>query len=251
MKGIHAFKFEPNNSREAKRPVAISFHGGPGYLSNTNAQDFYSLILLSKGFVVITSNYRGSGGYGLTFEQSDNGYKRNEQAEDMKALVEWIKAQPDLEPERILLIGVSWGGYMVNESLIRFPELFLGGICISGNTDIAATASNPFFPGWAKEEFGDTDNQEVKHFLDSISPYNNSSRITRPLYLIHGTDDPRVGVDQARKLFDALESEHKDVWYLEAQGQGHLIFPRSPLESFYQLSSINQFINKCLNESAE
>ena len=248
MKGIHAFKFEPINSREAKRPVAINFHGGPDYLSNPIAQDFYSLMLLSKGFVVITPNYRGSGGYGLTFEQADNGYKRNEQVKDVKALVEWIKNQPDLDSEKILLLGVSWGGYMVNESLIRYPELFLGGISISGNTDIAATASNPFFLGWAKEEFGDTDNPQMKQFLDSISPYNNASRISKPLYLIHGTDDPRVGVDQAKKLYEALESEDKDVWYLEVQGQGHLIFPRGPLESFYQFSSVNEFVNKLLGE---
>lgn len=246
MKGIHSFIYKPQNPETKKLPVLIMFHGGPdSYDSPYNA----NIAQMGNGkFAVITPNYRGSAGYGVTFEKSDDQHKRGKQIEDVKALVDWIKKQEDLDHKKIILMGTSWGGFMTMASLAKFPDLFLGGISINGATlDLDAERSSGLLVGWDAAEIGDRSNPKINAAIREVSPVSNAKYITRPFLMYQGARDARVSVESARKIVKAIEENGGDnLWYIEATNYGHTGTNMSPLERIYLFSTMNQFMQELI-----
>ncbi len=245
MTGIHTFMYEPIDSDSDKRPVVIAFHGGPDALFTPVAAPRNPLfsLFISKGYTVLLPNYRGTWGYGTTFERADDGFSRQSQIKDVGALLDWIKQQPNLDSERIVLFGESWGGYFVMESLIRYPDAFKGGISMVGVSDLKSIAQNRFFCGWERGEVGDLSEPGMAEFLDSISPRNNASQITKPLYINQGGEDPRVVPGPGRKMADAMEQADQSVWYTEIPYAGHGIGGAAPQDLIYTAASIMEFLD--------
>lgn len=109
---ISGFLYRPPASFSGKRPVLINIHGGPegqyrpGFLGRNN------FFLNELGVAIVYPNVRGSSGYGKTFLKLDNGYLREDSVKDIGALLDWIATQPDLDAERVMVLGGSYGGYM-------------------------------------------------------------------------------------------------------------------------------------------
>jgi dienelactone hydrolase len=247
MSGIHSFIYKPKRPETKKLPVLIMFHGGPDTYDTP-----YSMLaaqMVQNTFAVITPNYRGSAGYGVTFEKSDDQYKRGEQIEDVKALVDWIKTQKDLDHEKIILMGSSWGGFMTMASLAKYPDLFLGGVSINGATvDPDAQREAGLLVGWALTEIGDKNDREINAALRQVSPVTNAQFITRPLFMYQGARDARVSVESARKIVNTIEENKGTVWYIEASNSGHTSTSTSPLEGIYLFSAMKQFIDELIEE---
>lgn len=245
MTGIHTYMIAPDDSTAEKRGVVIVFHGGP----DTSLTPMFAMmnplvgLFLARGNVVLIPNYRGSWGYGTTFEQADDGRKRESQIDDVGALVEWIERQPNLDSERILLMGESWGGYLVTQSLIRYPDAFVGGISIVGVSGLTSIAQNRFFCGWERE-VGDLAEPGMAEFLDAISPCNHAAQITKPLYLLLGGKDPRVPPDPGRKLAAALDQAGRDVWYVELPNAGHGMNGAPLPQVIYAASTMVEFFDR-------
>ena len=247
MKGIHSFIYKPRQPKTKKLPVLVMFHGGPDAYDvpyNTSM-----VPLVDNKLAVITPNYRGSAGYGVTFEKSDDQHKRGKQIEDVKALVDWIKTQEDLDDERIVLMGTSWGGFMTMASLAKYPDLFLGGISINGATlDPDAQREEGLLVGWDAAEIGNRDDPIINVAIKEVSPVTNAKFITRPILMFQGARDARVSVESARKIVNAIEENEGNVWYIEAKNAGHTGTQTSPLEGMYLFATMKQFMKELIEE---
>lgn len=247
MEGIHSYIYKPKQTSGTKYPVLVMFHGGPD--AYDEPYNMLAAQMTQNKYAVITPNYRGSTGYGVSFEKSDDRDKRGKQLEDVKALVDWIKTQKDLDPEKIVLGGASWGGFMTMASLAKYPELFLGGISINGATlDPDAQRETGLLVGWDEAEIGDRSNPEINAAIRQVSPVTNAQFITKPLLMYQGARDARVSVESARKIVKAIEENGGDLWYIEASSAGHTGGAQSPLEGIYLFSAMMQFLDKLMEE---
>src|SRR5262249_52357596 len=109
---ISGFVYRPSHQYPGKRPVIIDLHGGPDEQARPGLIYADNYLINDLGIVKIYPNYRGSGGYGRTFVNLDNGLRREDAIKDIGALLDWIKLRPDLDPERVAVRGVSYGGFM-------------------------------------------------------------------------------------------------------------------------------------------
>lgn len=246
MTGIHTFMYEPVDSEDEKHPVVIMCHGGPDILITPMQAAVNPLfgLFISRGYTVLVPSYRGTWGYGTTFERADDGFDRESQIDDIGALLEWIRQQPNLDSEHVVLVGESWGGYLVTASLVRYPEAFKGGISMVGVVDLKSIAENRFFGGWERGEVGDLSEPGMAEFLERISPCNHPDRITKPLYMNLGGQDPRVLPEPGRKMAEALEQAGREVWYTEIPDAGHGIGGAAPPDIIYVATSIVEFLDR-------
>ena len=119
---ISGFLYRPHARFTGKRPVIINIHGGPEGQSRPGFQGRSNYFLNELGVAIIYPNVRGSSGYGKTFLDLDNGYKREESVKDIGALLDWIAAQPDLDAGRVMVTGGSYGGYMTLAVSVHYAD---------------------------------------------------------------------------------------------------------------------------------
>lgn len=221
-RSISGFLYRPQAKFKGKRPVIIDIHGGPEeqYRPVFGYEDNYFLNEL--GVVKIYPNVRGSSGYGKAFLALDNGTHREDAIKDIGSLLDWIKTQPDLDADRVLVEGASYGGYLALSTAFAYSDRIRGAISESGITNLASFVANT--EGWRRElqrsEFGDERDPKVKEFLARIAPLNNAQKIKKPLLIIHGQNDPRVPVAEAAALVAATK-DRIPVWYILAKDEGH------------------------------
>jgi len=219
---VSGFLYRPPAKFKGKRPVIIDIHGGPEeqYRPTFGYEDNYFLDEL--GVVKIFPNVRGSSGYGKTFLALDNGTHREDAVKDIGGLLDWIKTRPDLDADRVLVEGTSYGGYLALSVAYAYSDRIRGAISESGITNLASFVEHT--EGWRRElqrsEFGDERDPKIKEFLARIAPVNNAQKITKPLLLIHGQNDPRVPVAEAAALVAATK-DRIPVWYILAKDEGH------------------------------
>jgi dipeptidyl aminopeptidase/acylaminoacyl peptidase len=221
-RSISGFLYRPPAKFKGKRPVVIDIHGGPEdeYRPGFGYEKNYFLNEL--GVAKIYPNVRGSSGYGKTFLALDNGLRREDAVKDIGALLDWIKTQPDLDADRVLVVGASYGGYLALSAAYAYPSRISGAISESGMTNLGGFVEHT--EGWRRDiqraEFGDERDPKIKQYLERIAPLNNAQMIRKPLLIIHGQNDPRVPVDDVTKLVGATKGRIP-VWYVLAKDEGH------------------------------
>lgn len=218
---ISAYIYKPSGT--GPHPVIISIHGGPEGQSRPFYSSTYQYWLAELGAAVVVPNVRGSTGYGKTFTGLDNGYRREDSVRDIGALLDWINAQDDLDSERIVVFGGSYGGYMVLAAMTHFNDRLRGAIDIVGISNFVTFLENtaPYRQDVRRPEYGDERIPEMRAFLESISPLNNASKITKPLLIIQGLNDPRVPASEADQMKRIVRGNGGEVWYLAAKDEGH------------------------------
>ncbi len=222
-KMISGFMFSPPKSFAGKRPVIINIHGGPEGQSLPTFQVANNYYLNEIGVVIIYPNVRGSTGYGKTFLSADNGFKREESVKDIGALLDWIAQQPQLDKDRILITGGSYGGYMTLAVSTFYSSKIKCAIDIVGisnfNTFLKNTES--YRRDLRRVEYGDERDPEMATFLEKISPLNHAEKIKHPLFIVQGGNDPRVPRTEAAQMAEKIRQNNGVVWYLEAKDEGH------------------------------
>lgn len=179
---IPGFIYRPPSTFTGKRPVLISLHGGPvdQYRPTFGYDDNY--FSNEMGVVRIYPNMRGSSGYGKAFLDLDNGEKRDGAVKDIGALLDWIKTQPDLDAERVVVQGESYGGYLALAVAENYSDRISGTISDSGMTNLATFIENT--EGWRRDvqrpEFGDERDPNIRAFMDRTAPVNNADYIKKP-----------------------------------------------------------------------
>src|SRR6185369_15975724 len=219
---VSGFLYRPPDKFTGKRPVIIDIHGGPEEQYRPTFGYEHNYFLNELGVVKIYPNVRGSSGYGKKFLKLDNGLMREDAVKDIGALLDWIKTQPDLDADRVMVEGASYGGYLALSSAYVYSDRIRGTISDSGISNLATFVERT--EGWRRglqrSEFGDERDLKMKQFMQRIAPVNNADKIKKPLLLIQGQNDPRVPVAEMTR-FVAATKDRIPVWYVLAKNEGH------------------------------
>ncbi len=207
---IHAQLFKPADLRAGeRRPAAIFFHGGSRrqmllgwhynyYYRNTYAFNQY---LASRGYVVLSVNYRSGIGYGMEFREAlDYGATGASEFHDVLGAGLYLKSRPDVDPDRIGLWGGSYGGYLTALGLARASDLFAAGVDLHGVHDWNDVIQN-FEPSYEPEKW-----QALARLAFDSSPMASIKSWRSPVLLIHGDDDRNVPFGQSVMLAEALRA---------------------------------------------
>ena len=218
---IPAFVYRPRE--EGPHPVIISIHGGPEAQYRPGFSSTFQSWIAELGAAVIAPNVRGSSGYGKEYVKLDNGFKREDSVKDIGALLDWIAEQPDLDENRVAVYGGSYGGYMVLASMVHYSDRLRGGVDIVGISNFVTFLENTqdYRRDLRRVEYGDEREPEMEAHLQKISPSNNADKITAPLFVAQGQNDPRVPVTEAQQIVEVIRDAGYDVWYMNALNEGH------------------------------
>ncbi|MBL8977526.1 MAG: S9 family peptidase [Gemmatimonadetes bacterium] len=220
---ISGFLYRPPARFTGPRPVLISIHGGPegqstpGFLGRTN------YFLLELGAAVLLPNVRGSTGYGKTFVKLDNGMRREDAVRDIGALLDWIGTAPGLDPDRVMVTGGSYGGYMTLAVATLYNDRICCALDVVGISNFVSFLTNTesYRRDLRRAEYGDERDPAMRAYLEGIAPLHRAGRITKPLFVVQGGNDPRVPRSEAEQMVAAAKRNGSPVWYLLATDEGH------------------------------
>jgi dipeptidyl aminopeptidase/acylaminoacyl peptidase len=217
---IPAWFYPPANAGSEKYPVIFDVHGGP----EGQAQPTFNHVhqyFISRGYVLFVPNVRGSSGYGKNYIALDNVEKRMDSVADLAYAVKWLSKQPSVDPNRIAITGGSYGGFMVLSALTTYPDLWAAAVDIVGISNFVTFLENTssYRRSHREGEYGSLEHD--REFLKSISPIHHVDKITAPLMVIHGANDPRVPLGEAEQMVSALRGRGVPVEFLVYDDEGH------------------------------
>ncbi len=244
---ISGFYYRVNQKKfSGKRPVIINIHGGPEGQSMASFLGSSNYTTNEMGIAIIYPNVRGSSGFGKTFIAKDNGYLREDSVKDIGFLLDWIAKQPELDSDRIMIMGGSYGGYMTLASAFQFANRIRCSVDIVGISNFNTFLKNTeeYRRDLRRVEYGDERDPKMAEFLEKISPLNNTDKIKKPMFIIQGKNDPRVPVTEATQMRDKLKAQGNVVWYLEAKDEGHGFRKKNNVD--FQRLAVIKFMEKYL-----
>jgi dipeptidyl aminopeptidase/acylaminoacyl peptidase len=218
---IPAFLYRPPGP--GPHPVLVYLHGGPEAQYRPYFSSTFQYLVGELGMAVIAPNVRGSNGYGKSYLKLDNGFRREDSVRDVGALLDWIGSRSDLDANRVVVQGGSYGGYMVLASLVHYSDRLAAGIESVGISNFVTFLENtqPYRQDLRRAEYGDERDPGMRAHLISISPLYQVEKISRPLMISQGANDPRVPASESEQIFRALKARQIPVWYLLAEDEGH------------------------------
>lgn len=234
-------------------PLVLDVHGGPW------ARDSYGFNgehqwLANRGYAVLSVNYRGSTGFGKKFiNAGDHEWARN-MHNDLLDAVDWAVKAKITQPDKVAIYGGSYGGYATLVGLTFTPDRFACGVDIVGPSNLF-TLLNSIPPYWKSffedmvRRIGDPRTAEGRELLKQRSPLTFADKISKPLLIAQGANDPRVKQAEADQIVDAMKSRKLPVTYVLYPDEGHgFARPQNRL-SFYAVAE--GFLAKCLGGHAE
>lgn len=242
---VPVYVYEPASG--GPHPVLISLHGGPESQFRPRFDPWIQYIVNELGFAVVAPNVRGSSGYGKTYMSLDNGVLREDAVKDVGAMLVWIELQKDLDAKHVVVAGGSYGGYLSLATLANYSDRLRGGVDVSGIADFVSFLTNtaPYRQNQRRAEYGDERDLDMRAFLRRISPLTNADRITRPLLVVHGKNDPRVPLSEAEQIVNKLRAKGGEVWYLLAADEGHGYRKKNNRDAYY--ATFAQFLMRLRN----
>jgi dipeptidyl aminopeptidase/acylaminoacyl peptidase len=246
-KEITGFLYLPDTAKfPGPRPVIVNIHGGPeaqyrpGFLGRNN------YFINELGCAIIFPNVRGSDGYGKTFLKLDNGFKREDSYKDISALLDWIRTRQDLDAERVMVTGGSYGGFMTLAVASNYADRIRCALDVVGPSNFVTFLKNTesYRRDLRRVEYGDERDPKMAEFLERIAPLNNAQKITKPLFVVQGANDPRVPKTEAEQIVATLKKQGTPVWFLMAKDEGHGFAKKKNAD--FQFYSTVQFIRENL-----
>ncbi|HUT18143.1 MAG TPA: S9 family peptidase [Anaerolineae bacterium] len=220
VRQIPAWFYVPREAQQPPYPVVVLVHGGP---EGQYSPGFHPVIqyLLASGYAILAPNVRGSTGYGKAYSHLDDVEKRMDSVADLAYAAYWLRDQPDIDGERSVVYGGSYGGFMVLSALTAYPDLWRAGVDIVGISNLVTFLENTsdYRRAHREAEYGSLVRDRA--FLEGIAPINHIDRFRAPLMVIHGANDPRVPLSEAEQLVDALETRGIPVEFLVFADEGH------------------------------
>ena len=204
-------------------PVVVSIHGGPEGQTRPGFSSTYQMWIDKLGVAVVLPNVRGSSGYGKSYLLLDNDFKREDTVRDIGALLDWISTQPDLDADRIGVIGGSYGGYMTLATSFHYSDRLKAAVDRVGISNFVTFLENTqsYRRDARRAEYGDERDPEMRAFFEKTAPLNNVDKIKIPMLVVQGENDPRVPVTESAQIVAALREQGQNVWYMNAMNEGH------------------------------
>jgi dipeptidyl aminopeptidase/acylaminoacyl peptidase len=234
-------------------PLVIDVHGGPW------ARDSYGFNgehqwLANRGYAVLSVNYRGSTGFGKKFiNAGDHEWARN-MHNDLLDAVDWAIREKIAQPDKIAIYGGSYGGYAALVGLTFTPDRFACGVDIVGPSNLFTLLSSipPYWKSFFEDmvrRIGDPRTAEGRELLKQRSPLTFADKISKPLLIAQGANDPRVKQAEADQIVAAMQTRHLPVTYVLYPDEGHGFARPQNRISFYAVAE--GFLSKCLGGRAE
>ena len=220
---ISGFVYKPPTKFTGKRPVIINIHGGPEGQARPGPLGRNAHFINDLGIAIIYPNVRGSSGFGKTFLTLDNGFKREDSVKDIGALLDWIATQPDLDKDRIMITGGSYGGYMTLAVATMYNDKIRASLDVVGPSNFVTFLKNTetYRRDLRRVEYGDERDPKMYEFLTNTAPLTNAHKITKPLFVVQGKNDPRVPYTESEQMIAAVKKNGTPVWFLMAEDEGH------------------------------
>jgi dipeptidyl aminopeptidase/acylaminoacyl peptidase len=201
-------------------PAVMWVHGGPAMQTRANFRPDIQM-LLSQGFAVLMPNARGSTGYGRAFMLADEVEKRPDVMEDLATGRAWLAAQPNIDANRIGIMGQSYGGWAVMAAVTQQPDLWKAAVNYYGIADFVTLLerTSPWRRDHRAREYGFPGTND--ELFKKISPIHHIDRVVAPMLLLHGDRDPRVPMHESEQFSEALALRQKKVAYERFTYAGH------------------------------
>lgn len=228
-------------------PLILLPHGGP-FARDGWRYDPYVQFLASRGYAVLQPNFRGSTGYGKSFVELGYGQWGRKMQDDVDDGVDWLAGQGIIDPKRVCIMGISYGGYVALWGAIRNPERYRCAASLAGVTDLPGMlrydrqmfSATRYFKQWQQRIRGEKDAD-----LKALSPLAQASRLRVPVLIAHGTLDKTVPAQQAQQMIKAL-ARRKDlgpeITSAFYEGEGHGLESSANLADF--LTRLESFLAK-------
>ena len=244
---ISGFLYRPRRDRyPGPRPVILNIHGGPEGQSRPTFKGRTNYYLDELGIAVLYPNVRGSAGFGKTFLQLDNGFKREDSYRDIEALLDWIDADPSLDGGQVMVTGGSYGGHMTFAVATYFSDRICCSLPVVGISNLRTFLDNT--QGYRRDlrrvEYGDERDPEMYAFLERIAPLNQAEKIRKPIFIVHGRNDPRVPVSESEQIVGEVRKNGVPAWYLVAEDEGHGFRkkPNSDFQFYATVAFVREFL---------
>lgn len=207
-------------------PLIVLPHGGPAAFDRAEF-DWLAQFFASRGYVVLQPQFRGSSGFGLSHQAAGHGEWGRKMQTDLDDGVAWLAARGTIDPERVCIVGASYGGYAALAAGAFSPDLYRCHVSINGVADIRLMLIDrqrryekdhwvvSYWEGLYGAEL------EEREELDTLSPARHAELFQSPVLLIHGRDDTVVPIDQSRRMSNALRRADKDVEFVPIAGEDH------------------------------
>jgi dipeptidyl aminopeptidase/acylaminoacyl peptidase len=234
-------------------PLVLDVHGGPW------ARDSYGFNpehqwLANRGYAVLSVNYRGSTGFGKKFiNAGDHEWARN-MHHDLLDAVDWAVGEKIAQPDKVAIYGGSYGGYATLVGLTFTPDRFACGVDIVGPSNLFTLLSSipPYWKSFFEDmvrRIGDPRTAEGRELLKQRSPLTFVDKISKPLLIAQGANDPRVKQAEADQIVAAMQSRHLPVTYVLYPDEGHGFARPQNRIAFYAVAE--GFLAKCLGGRVE
>ena len=234
---IHGYlTFPPEVARE-NLPTVINVHGGP-WARDTWGMNVEAQWLANRGYLCVQINFRGSIGYGKDFVNAGDKEWGGKMQNDISDVVAWVIDQGYTDASRVCIYGGSYGGYASLAGATFTPELYRCAIAICGPSNIK-TFIEGVPPYWAPmiammhNRVGNPETEE--DFLWSRSPLSKVDNISKPLFIGHGANDPRVKLAETEQIVEAMKEKGIDHELLVFDDEGHgFVRPENRLKYYAQ-----------------
>lgn len=247
---INGYLTIPKGTSGKNLPMVLYVHGGPW------SRDYWRLdrsvqLLANRGYAVLQINFRGSSGYGRIFMEAAKGEFARKMHKDLIDGVDWAIKQGIADPEKIGILGYSYGGYAVLTGLTITPEVFTCGISVNGISNLdtfirSKDIKDNDYKNWYKWQtyVGNPESQEDQAAIKARSPFYHVDKISKPLLIVQGAKDERVPRSEADTMVKALKSADKEVKYILFPRESHHI--RWWSNQFRLLNNMEKFFGKHL-----
>jgi dipeptidyl aminopeptidase/acylaminoacyl peptidase len=205
--------------------MVLLVHGGPWSRDNWG-YDPYNQWLTNRGYAVLCVNFRGSTGFGKAFINAANRETGGKMHDDLIDAVNWAIKEKIADPKRVAIMGGSYGGYATLAGLTFTPDVFACGVDICGPSNLI-TLLESIPPYWKPmldlltARVGDHRTEDGREFLTQRSPLTFVERISKPLLIGQGANDPRVKQAEADQIVQAMKEKHIPVAYVLFSDEGH------------------------------
>jgi len=243
---LSGFLYRPPARLTGKRPVILNIHGGPEGQSRPGFIGRNNYYLNELGVAMLFPNVRGSAGFGKTFLKADNGMNRHKSYQDIGALLDWIKTRPDLDSDRVMVTGGSYGGHMTLAVATQYNDRIRASVPIVAMSNLVTFLEHTesYRRDLRRAEYGDEREPKMRQYMNELSPMALASNITKPMFVIHGQNDPRVPVSEAHQMVEAARANKAPVWLLIGKNEGHGFSKKSNLD--FQFYATTQFVKDYL-----
>ncbi len=245
---LPAYLTRTPNAGGAPKPLVLLVHGGP------QARDYWGLdpthqLLANRGYHAMSVNYRGSTGFGKAHLLAGEGEWYGRMQDDLVDAVQWAVAEGIADPDRLVIMGASYGGYAALAGLTRDPELFAAAVSEIGPSNLRTLLAS--FPPYWESVRAITERMigVEKVDLDAISPINHVDQIKRPLLLGHGANDPRVKLQESETIASAMEARGLPIDFVVFPDEGHGF--ANPRNNLAMIALVEAFLQQHIGGRAE